>query len=87
MRFGLVPKEAEQARPWARTRVIGPPTGLEDTVALVEVQIDEQTELGRAFRTFVYPTPAELELLKAGHPIEFSVYAQQLSPVSAAVNP
>lgn len=85
MRFGLVPKAAKDARPWARAVTIGPPTGLEDSVASVEAQVDEHTELGRAFRLFVYPTPPELELLQAGHPIEFSVYAVQLTPVSAQV--
>lgn len=86
MHFGLVPEAAEKARPWARKRSIGPPTGLEDTVAFVEAQIDDQTELGRAFLMFAYPDAEELELLKAGHPIEFAVYATQLPPVSAAVS-
>lgn len=85
MKFGPVPKQAELARPWAKTAAIGPPAGLEDTVAFVEAQIEEQTVLGRAFRMFVYPTPAEIEHLQAGNPIEFSVYAQQLVPVSVQV--
>lgn len=82
MRFGLVPKKAELARPWAKTKSIGPPTGLEDQVAFVEAQIDDNTQLGRAFRLFVYLEPGDLALLRDGNPIEFAVLANQLVPVS-----
>lgn len=85
MRFGLVPDHAKAARPWARAVNIGPPPGLEDQVAFVEALVDDQTEFGRAFRVFAYPTPEELELIKAGRPIEFTVIAPQLVPISAQV--
>lgn len=84
MRFGLVPDHAKAARPEARAVTIGPPPGLEDHVAFVEALV-EQIDLGRAFRMFAYPTPEELELIKAGRPIEFTVIAPQLVPISAQV--
>lgn len=85
MRFGLVPESAKLARPWATPKAICPPDGLVDVVSSVEAQIDEKTQLGRAFRLFVYPDTQELERLQAGQPIEFTVYAHQLVPVSAEV--
>lgn len=84
MRFGLVPDHAKLARPEATAVAIGPPPGLEDHVAFVETLVG-QTELGRAFHLFAYPSEADLELIKAGRPIEFTVIAPQLVPVSVQV--
>lgn len=85
MRFGPVPQSALDARPWAQHTIIGPPHGYEDRVGDLEAQVDEQTELGRAFRFFLELEDGDLEAITAGKPVEFSVYAGQMVPVSVAV--
>jgi hypothetical protein len=85
MKFGPVPQIAEDQRPWATTRTIGPPPSRADIVGSLEAQVDEQTELGRAFRFFLELEPGDLEAIRAGHPVEFAVYAQQMVPVSVQV--
>lgn len=85
MKFGPVPHIAEQQRPWARTHTIGPPPGREDTVGFLEAQVDDETELGRAFRFYLELEPGDLEAIQAGNPIEFAVYASQMVPVSVQV--
>lgn len=86
MNFGQVPEQAKRMYPWAKAMVIGPPPTQADKVSPVEALVDDQTEIGRAFRLYVYPTLDELNLLQAGQPIEFSIYAGQLVPVSVFIN-
>jgi hypothetical protein len=86
MKFGPVPEIAEKARPWAKTMVIGPPLGYGDVVGSLSVQVDEKTELGRAYRFFVELEDGDLERIQAGKPIEIAVYTH-MSPVSVAVWP
>lgn len=85
MRFGLVPTIAAEARPWAPTRLIGPPPGHGDRIGSLSAQVDDRTELGRGFRFFAELEDGDLEAIQAGNPIEFVVYAQQMVPVSVAV--
>ena len=85
MRFGLVPKIAVEARPWADVRLIGPPPGLDDLVGSLAAQVDDRTTLGRGYRFFAELEDGDLEAIQAGNPIEFVVYAGQMVPVSIAV--
>lgn len=85
MNFGQVPEQAKRMYPWARVAEIGPPPSQADKVSAVQALVDDQSALGRAFRLYVYPSLHELDLLQAGQPIEFSVYAVQLTPVSVFV--
>ena len=87
MKFGPVPEIAEKARPWAKTQQIGPPVGYGDRVGYLSAQVDDTTQLGRAFRFFLELEEGDLERIQAGKPIEFVVYAGQMSPVSVAVWP
>lgn len=86
MKFGTVPQIAKDARPWAPTRVIGPPPGREGDIGSLECQVDEHNSLNaRCFRFFVELEPGDLEAIQAGKPIEFAVFAHQMVPVSVAV--
>lgn len=86
MKFIDVPEHAEKARPWAMSATMHAPPGLEDKVSSVEAQVDDvETDLGRAFRVYVEVDADELEELRRGGCIEFSVYSSVLPPVSAQV--
>lgn len=85
MKFGPVPQRALDARPWAPAATIGPPPGRENQVGSLEAQIDDQTELGRAFRFYLELEPGDLDAIAAGNPVEFAVYAHQMVPVSVQV--
>ena len=85
MRFGPVPAIAKAARPWAQTRLIGPPPGQGDRIGSLETQIDDNTSIGRGYRFFLELEDGDLEAIQAGNPIEFVVYAAQMVPVSVAV--
>jgi len=86
MKFGEVPEQAKTARPWATTRTIDPPPGREDRIGSLEAQIDDQTDLGRVYRTFVYLEPGDLEELQAGRPIELGVNGDFLWPMSVRIS-
>ena len=85
MKFGKVPEIVEQARPWAKTLEIGPPIGRENEIGSLNCQVEEHPQWGHMFRFYLELEPGDLEKIQQGNPIEFSVLAQQMVPVSVQV--
>lgn len=84
-RFGLVPEIAKKAYPWGHVLAIAPPPGQEDSIGFLDAIIDDQTGFGRGFRFYVQFEGDDLERLKNGGFLEFTMLSMQMVPVAVQV--
>lgn len=87
--FGAVPQRAEEARPWAQTRTIGPPAGQSDNIGSLEAQIDKVSIGGyeyTAYRVFAYTDDADdLIALREGGAIMLTLITPTMVPLAIEV--